>query len=542
MRPVSKIYLCRIPELPADYSHTWRFDNILEQQKFFLNKGTKIYESYTYLREEASIKVNDNIDDLYGYNYLFYKNKNGKHYYCFIMDRIYINENTTQLVITTDLLQTFQFDFRLKESYVERCHSHRWNRDGSPVLEIEPEGLEYGEHVQTERQTVYTYKDTFIAVTSNPLGKINVRPKPIGGPDDSGCGDWENGIISPEGFRFIKGWEGYAENAYLDTVAKPPVWTICYGVTEHGEPDVYKYLKAREPVPEPIGAQTSYYLKNERYGKVILQACKDAGITQQYQFDALVSFSYNLGTAYIMNPNSAIRRAIAKNPTDEVTMRSAFLQYTSGGVLTERRNRECDMFLGRPPVMRPIVTVIGSGQYGPPITENNGNGWLPSCDSKPGTCKLDYNIYNLDWTYPTHGRIESIFPTYPSSTKFHGGTDIGCPIGTPVYATRDLDIELAGELKNPDGTYRSYGVYIIAKVTGTPYKLWYGHLDRHNCKTGDKVKCGDIIAYSGNTGNSTGPHLHYEMRKPPYNYGDIQTGKGTSCIEPIPGLVLGQQI
>ena len=108
-----------------------------------------------------------------------YRNKANKWYYCFIMDKQYINERTARLIIATDVIQTYLFDYTIGPCYIERCHVPRWNADGTPTDEFEPEGLEYGEPIQDSLSTLdYEFKDTFVAVSANPLGLIPSRQKP----------------------------------------------------------------------------------------------------------------------------------------------------------------------------------------------------------------------------------------------------------------------------------------------------------------------------------------------------------------------------
>ena len=190
---------------------------------------------------------------------------------------------------------------------------------------------------------------------------------------------WERGKLSAEGFRFIKGFEGYAEREYRDSGGYR---TICYGVTYHGEQDIFNMLKQLEPVPEKTGATLSYELKNQRYGEKILPTCKELGISKQYQFDALVSFSYNLGIGVIMDKQSSIYKAIKKNINDKEGITKAFGEYIHAGGKPEpgliaRRKDEADMFFGEKVKNRPITTIRSDGSYGPPLKDNNGNGWLP---------------------------------------------------------------------------------------------------------------------------------------------------------------------
>lgn len=88
----------------------------------------------------------------------------------------------------------------------------------------------------------------------------------------------------------------------------------------------------------------------------------------------------------------------------------------------------------------------------------------------------------------------------------HNGIDFSLPKGTPVYATAD------GVVKVVKSSFTGYGKRIDIDH-GFGYNTRYAHLDMFNVKRGQKVKRGDLIAYSGNSGKSTAPHLHYEVHK-----------------------------
>ena len=90
-------------------------------------------------------------------------------------------------------------------------------------------------------------------------------------------------------------------------------------------------------------------------------------------------------------------------------------------------------------------------------------------------------------------------------SKMHKGADFAAPTGTPIYAAGDGTIAYAG-IKGGYGNY-------VAVTHNDTYTTAYGHASRiaANIRVGKKVKQGDVIAYVGSTGNSTGPHLHYEI-------------------------------
>ena len=103
-------------------------------------------------------------------------------------------------------------------------------------------------------------------------------------------------------------------------------------------------------------------------------------------------------------------------------------------------------------------------------------------------------------------------PCYGCST-FHKGIDLGGNrLGTPVYAAADGIV-----VTSTWGGSDSYGYYIKIKHYNGLYTL-YAHGSSLVASVGQEVKRGQLIMYSGNTGNSTGPHLHFEVRKSPGGY------------------------
>ncbi|CAL9297302.1 M23 family metallopeptidase [Streptomyces sp. SudanB66_2053] len=97
----------------------------------------------------------------------------------------------------------------------------------------------------------------------------------------------------------------------------------------------------------------------------------------------------------------------------------------------------------------------------------------------------------------------------------HSGQDYAVPTGTPVMAAHGGTVVKAGGNGAGDGP--AYGNAIVIKHGNKTYSQ-YAHLSSVNVKVGQVVKTGQKIALSGNTGNSSGPHLHFEIRTTP-NYG-----------------------
>lgn len=105
---------------------------------------------------------------------------------------------------------------------------------------------------------------------------------------------------------------------------------------------------------------------------------------------------------------------------------------------------------------------------------------------------------------PISGFGARIHPVY-KIRKMHSGIDFTAPVGTPIYATGNGRVEAVG-------ADSGYGRRVIINH-GYTYKTLYGHMSKFAVKTGQQVKRGDLIGYVGNTGTSTGPHLHYEVHK-----------------------------
>ena len=99
-------------------------------------------------------------------------------------------------------------------------------------------------------------------------------------------------------------------------------------------------------------------------------------------------------------------------------------------------------------------------------------------------------------------RLHPIYKTY----KMHTGIDFTAPTGTPIYATGNGRVVPA-----PDGA-SGYGNHVVIDH-GFGYKTLYAHMYKSKVKMGQRIKRGQLIGYVGNTGLSSGPHLHYEVMK-----------------------------
>jgi murein DD-endopeptidase MepM/ murein hydrolase activator NlpD len=142
----------------------------------------------------------------------------------------------------------------------------------------------------------------------------------------------------------------------------------------------------------------------------------------------------------------------------------------------------------------------------------NHLGTLPSSIANPPPVPVNPDGSQLVW--PAHGVLitqpfgPSTYPFEPAFggfAHFHTGVDMAGPLGTPIVAAAD------GVVVAADPSTVGYGNHVIIAHAGGLLTL-YGHLEAMMVKPGDAVKAGQVIGLLGSTGNSTGPHCHFEVR------------------------------
>ncbi len=114
------------------------------------------------------------------------------------------------------------------------------------------------------------------------------------------------------------------------------------------------------------------------------------------------------------------------------------------------------------------------------------------------------------WSPPIYGtKVNSVFG--PRWYRWHHGIDLGLSTGAPILAVFD------GVVRVSKFNRRGYGNYVMVRHKNGLETL-YAHLSASYVKPGDVVKAGDVIGAGGNTGRSTGPHLHFEVRYKGYAF------------------------
>ena len=515
---MSTIYLCSIPEFSQDYKNVGRFNSLSQQLTFMNAKVKKQVESNTKVdRFMSSITLNITMDSQVRMcDYLFSRTTDGEYVFYFINQIEILTTSTVRLSVTLDVWQTYHLRMTLMPSFVERCHVPRWKSTGVPTKEIVSEHLGNYESTVIKEENVPNNKGVYIITSTTPLGKVSNRPSggSGGGGGDiptGGCGNPSEGIPSPNGFLFIKGYEGLAQYAYN---IGDGVMTIGYGCTDAYDGDNYVTLKANEPVSDELASEIMAQSLVSNYGIPLKNSLASDGLTvTANEFDAILSFVYNAGLGSWLN--SSIRSCLLngdKNGAYQAWLTQNIMsgtQFEEG--LRARRQAEANIFKSSQYELRTIVIYGQGGSVVGRLDVSNSH--VPSLITDE--CQSSGTITSHDcvdgkgnkWLFPVGGVISSIYPNYPDGT-YHGAIDIAGNNLQPIYPPEDgFTVYRSGW--NTGG----YGNLCILyhEKTGT-YHYFAHQSELPLVSEGQTVNHTDCIGYVGSTGNSTGPHLHWEIR------------------------------
>lgn len=162
--PDSEIYLLKDVPFSPDYQNTGLFATKTAQETLFKQKAFYHAEECTYIRETGVIRLEIPIATAYQCNYMMYRNTNfyDKWFYAFCTGVRYVNNTTSEFTFSLDIMQTWLFDYSLKECFVERAHMGSDNLGENLV----PEGLETGEMLYAYSYKLpATYGKIYIAAT-----------------------------------------------------------------------------------------------------------------------------------------------------------------------------------------------------------------------------------------------------------------------------------------------------------------------------------------------------------------------------------------
>ena len=146
IEPSTNIRLLKDVPLDTTYNHTLYFSNLQSQANYFMSKQKHNLANYSYQRKGRGVaRVGIVADRLYDCNYMMFQNSafSNKWFYAFITSVEYVNNETSEVSFEIDVIQTWLFDFTLRESFVEREHSAS-DKVGEHIL---PEPVSLGEYV-----------------------------------------------------------------------------------------------------------------------------------------------------------------------------------------------------------------------------------------------------------------------------------------------------------------------------------------------------------------------------------------------------------
>ena len=540
---MTTLNICQVPEFSKDYKNVADFESEANRTSWFMPKIKIFLDSNVKLDNfTTSIVINRQMDSiLRGCDYLYANTSDGSKKLFFFIDNMeQLTPSTSKLYLTLDVWQSYLFDIQLKPSYVVRQHVNRWADDGYPTKEIEPEPVPLGSYVVSGQPFARcaNFEGAYLYTSSAPIGMVTKDATGTGGetptPTPGGeCGNPSEGIPTPNGFLFIKGYEGLAQYAHN---IGDGVMTIGYGCTDAYDGDNYNTLKANEPVSDDLASEVMAQSLVSNYGVPLKNSLASDGLTvTSNEFDAILSFVYNAGLGSWNN--SAIRSALLSGDKDEAY--NAWLtqnimegtQFEEG--LRARRQAEANIFKNSQYELRTIVIYGQGGSVVGSLEASNSH--VPSLISNE--CQSGGVITSHDcidgngnkWLFPVGGTISSIYPNYPDGT-YHGAIDIAGNNLQPIYPPEDgFSVYRSGW--NTGG----YGNLCILYHANTQTYHYFAHQNELPLVSeGQTVNHTDCIGYVGSTGNSTGPHLHWEIRD-----SDLST-KINPCASPT--LTVGMTI
>lgn len=161
-KPKSKINILAVP-LNSRYEHTFWFETLEDQTAYMLGQSVYTFVNYTFIRRTWDLHVGVSQEVAEGWRYLTFTNSDtGKRYYYFINKVEYVNDSSTKLSLEMDVLQTYLFDYDLRQCFIERTHTRTDNVGDNTV----PEGLEMGTYYNYHQYNLQDIAEMGILVLS----------------------------------------------------------------------------------------------------------------------------------------------------------------------------------------------------------------------------------------------------------------------------------------------------------------------------------------------------------------------------------------
>lgn len=171
--PNSTIHILRNVPLDNTYQHTIHFNSSTEQAGYFTSMNKYTVANYTYQRKERTLRIGILADNLYDCNYIMFKNTafGDKWFYAFITDVEYVNNEASNISFEIDVMQTWYFDYRVLESFIEREHAASDNVGDNLI----PDDLEIGEYISDDfdgTEHIRNYKIVVAATFDDELHPV----------------------------------------------------------------------------------------------------------------------------------------------------------------------------------------------------------------------------------------------------------------------------------------------------------------------------------------------------------------------------------
>lgn len=264
IRPTNEVRIYKNVPFSIDYKNIMDFASVAEQSTYFNSLPSKTFSNLTYTRNNGTILVNGNRDTLLDYNYMSFTNKDygSKTFYAFITDVRYSSANASYIDFVVDEWQTWQFDINFRESFIERKHCKRWNSDGTPVINTQDEGLDFGSEYIVKDHREYNnnlYWVCFVASTkySDIIG-INAQDVPT--------------ILDIYYLPIYKTTNNIITNATINGISLTPPNTLLKGFRD--DTDLSNTLKSCFIVSEPPFGYTYTISDNT----IVLTAVKNVAV------------------------------------------------------------------------------------------------------------------------------------------------------------------------------------------------------------------------------------------------------------------------
>lgn len=149
------------------------------------------------------------------------------------------------------------------------------------------------------------------------------------------------------------------------------------------------------------------------------------------------------------------------------------------------------------------LLVPGRNRRARVVAGEHGRSCIVDADAQRAMRRHAEDESDVAFDWPLTGPLTSCFGQ--RNSRPHEGIDVSVPDGTVVYAAESGKVIYSGRLGG-------YGELVVLKHAG-PYSTIYAHLSDRDVDVGEFVEKGDEIGESGSTGNATGPHLHFEIRR-----------------------------